>query len=161
MIIIVVTTCAPLRAPIMSDKLPFSWRKPGSPLIYFRRRVPDDIKPLLTAVASPHAGKAYIVVSLKTSDPKVAAKRIAKMVRQTDEEWKALRNPSRAASLRQAHELLKRHGVDPLDPEADESALARFFEAVQGQPPLRAPKPPLPSQAVEWSSVFRPYSRQL
>lgn len=114
----------------MPDNLPFSRKKPGSALLYFRRRVPDDIKPLLTAVGSPHAGKEFIVVSLKTSDPKVAASRIAKLVRQTDNEWKALRNPSRSGSLRQAYQLLEQHGVDPLDPTADESALARFLETV-------------------------------
>lgn len=119
----------------MADNLAHSWRKPGSTLFYFRRRVPGDIQSLLAVMGSPDAGKARIVVSLKTSDPKVAAQRIARLVRQTDEQWHELRNPTRANVLRQAHQLLLRHGVDPADAEANQRALDAFFKKVMQQLP--------------------------
>ncbi|MGF6723794.1 integrase [Paraburkholderia sp. GAS41] len=127
----------------MSIKLKHAWRKPGSPLLYFRRRVPDDIRPLLVVARSPHAGKAHIVVSLQTEDPRVAAPLIAKLARQTDEEWSQLRSPTRAgvqslsgAALKlQAHRLLVDNGIDPSDPKANPRALEAFHEFLDAQIP--------------------------
>ena len=55
-------------SPLVSVKLKYAWQKPNSSLLYFKRRVPVDIKPLLLA-GSKYAGKVHYVVSLQTSDP--------------------------------------------------------------------------------------------
>jgi integrase len=120
---------------IVSVKLKYVWQKPNTSLLFFRRRVPDDIKPMLAANGSPLAGKVHYVVSLRTSDPRVAAPRIAKLVKQTDEDWARLRNPSRGDIAQQAHELLVSGGVDPSDPQGTPEALEAFFEFVDHQLP--------------------------
>ncbi|WP_416378666.1 DUF6538 domain-containing protein [Burkholderia sp. B21-007] len=51
---------------------------------------------MLAAAGSPHAGKIHYVVSLQTADPRVAAPKVAKWVKETDEDWVRLRNPTRA-----------------------------------------------------------------
>ncbi|MGP8442383.1 DUF6538 domain-containing protein [Burkholderia vietnamiensis] len=98
---------------LVSVKLKYVWQKSNSSLLYFRRRIPDDIKPLLAAVGSPHAGKAHYVVSLQTSDPRVAAPKVAQLVKETTEDWERLRNPTRAGYLQEARELLTQYGIDP------------------------------------------------
>ncbi|WP_159462873.1 tyrosine-type recombinase/integrase [Caballeronia telluris] len=108
----------------MSVKLAYSRKKPGSSLLFFYRRIPDDIKALLAASGSPLAGKAHYVVSLQTSDPRVAAPKITKLLQQTNEEWEQLRNPTREGVLRQARQLLQQAGIDPKAPqETEEGAL--------------------------------------
>ncbi|GJH23706.1 DUF6538 domain-containing protein [Caballeronia novacaledonica] len=103
-------------------------RKKGN-LIYFRRRIPEDIQSLLAAAGSPLSGKSHVVVSLQTSDPRVAAPKIAKLVKQTDAEWEELRRPSRAGTLKQAHQLLTHAGIDVSDPTGSpEIALDVFYE---------------------------------
>jgi hypothetical protein len=76
----------------VSVKLKYVWQKSKGSLLFFKRRVPDDIKPLLPA-GSKYAGKIHYVVSLQTTDPRVASKLILALVRQTDEDWSQLRNP--------------------------------------------------------------------
>ncbi|WP_126228286.1 DUF6538 domain-containing protein [Burkholderia ambifaria] len=83
-------------ALLASVKLKYGWKKSNSPLLYFRRRIPDDVKPLLATTGSAHAGKIHYVASLQTSDPWVAAPKVAKLVKETDEDWERLRNPTRA-----------------------------------------------------------------
>ena len=114
----------------MAEKLAYCWKKPGNSLLYFRRRIPEDIKPLLIAAGSPHARKSYVIVSLKTSNPKLAALRIPEFVHRTNRQWDLLRDPMRVDAMRQAYELLRQHGVNPVDPEADEAALVRFYKAL-------------------------------
>jgi integrase len=126
-------------SPLMSVKLKHTWRKPGSPLLYFRRRIPDAVRPLLAVSGSPHAGKAHVVVSLQTSDPRVAAPRIAKLVRQTDEEWSALLRPTeqtRTGISELAYRLLTDNGIDPLDPKATPEALDAFYNFIEDRLPV-------------------------
>ncbi|MGC3025820.1 DUF6538 domain-containing protein [Burkholderia sp. DN3021] len=92
----------------MVVRLQYSWQKPGSSLLYYRRRVPEDLQEVV--------GKKQVVVSLQTSDPKVAAERIQKLAREHDEEWAALRKPTRSGNLKLAQKLLAEHGVDPVQP---------------------------------------------
>ncbi|MGF6443625.1 DUF6538 domain-containing protein [Paraburkholderia youngii] len=121
---------------IVSVKLRYVWQKPKSSLLYFRRRIPDDVKPLLAAAGSPHAGKIHYVVSLQTSDPRVAEPKIAKLVKQTDEEWERLRNPTREGVQQQARELLAQHGIDPSNlEETPEGALWAFETVLEAQLP--------------------------
>jgi integrase len=124
-------------SPIVSLKLKHLWKKPNSPLLYYRRRVPDDVKPLLESSGSPWAGKPQIVISLQTDDPKVAAPKIAKLADQHDKEWEQLRNPSRAGTLAQAQRLLRNRGIDPTAPTADEEALGLFFDMLDDSLPAK------------------------
>jgi integrase len=124
-------------SPIVSLKLKHLWKKPNSSLLYYRRRIPDDIKPLLEASGSPWAGKPQIVISLQTSDPKAAASKIAKLAEQHDKEWEQLRNPSQAATLAQAERFLRDRGIDPAAPAADEEALGIFFDTLNDSLPAR------------------------
>jgi integrase len=67
------------------------------------------------------------VVSLQTSDSKVAAPKVAQLVRETNEDWDRLRNPTRESVQQQARELLARHGIDPSNlEETPEGALWVF-----------------------------------
>jgi len=115
---------------IVSLKLKHIWKKPNSSLLYYRRRIPEDLKPMLEAAGSEWAGKSQIVISLQTSDLKTAASKIAKLTAQHDKEWEELRNPSKAGTLAQAEALLRNRGIDPAAPNEDEQALSHFFDIV-------------------------------
>lgn len=124
-------------SPIVSLKLKHIWKKPNSSLLYYRRRIPEDLKSLLEVAGSEWAGKSQIVISLQTSDPKTAAPKIAKLTAQHDKEWKELRNPSKAGTLAQAESLLRNMGIDPAAPNEDEQALSHFFDIVEDSLPGR------------------------
>lgn len=111
------------RFGFMVVQLTYSWQKPGSTLLYYRRRVPDDLK--------DKVGKRFIVLSLQTSDPKVAAERIQKLAKQNDEEWAHLRNPSRAGNLRLAQSLLAQVDVNPV--QADVGTRWAFEDFLEAQ----------------------------
>jgi integrase len=119
---------------LVSVKLKYSWTKPNSSLLFFKRRVPDDVKSQLSA-SSRYAGKVHFVVSLKTSDPRIAAPKIAKLVKETDDDWEQLRNPTREAIRNQAYEFLVQGGVDPSDPEETPKARDAFLEFIEHQVP--------------------------
>lgn len=121
----------------VSIKLKYSWKKPNSSLLYYRRRIPDDLRPLLDASGSEWAGKTQIIVSLQTTDLKVAASKIAKLAKQHDQEWEQLRNPSQAGTLVQAERFLRDRGIDPAMPNADEEALGIFLDAVEDRIPTK------------------------
>lgn len=124
-------------SPIVSLKLKHLWKKPNSSLLYYRRRIPDDVKPLLQASGSPWAEKAQIVVSLQTSDVKVAASKIAKLAQQHDTEWEELRNPTKIGTLAHAERFLRDRGIDPAAPTADEEALGLFYDALEDSLPAK------------------------
>lgn len=124
-------------SPIVSLKVKYLWKKPTGSLLYYRRRVPDDVKPLLEASGSEWAGKELIVISLQTSDPKAAASKIAKLAAKHDKEWEQLRNPSKAGTLAQAETLLRNKDIDPAAPKADEEALGIFFDMVEDSLPTK------------------------
>lgn len=122
---------------IVSVKVKYLWQKPTSSLLYYRRRVPDDIKPLLEASGSEWAGKDQIVISLQTDDPKAAVPKIAKLAAKHDKEWEQLRNPSKAGMLVQAETLLRNRGIDPSAPRADEVALRIFLDMIEDGLPTK------------------------
>lgn|GEM_PF-1043134 len=124
-------------SPTVSVKLKHIWKKPNSSLLYYRRRIPDDIKPLLEVSGSKWAGRSQIVISLQTSDPKVAASMVAKLAAQHDKEWEQLRSPSNAGTLPQAESLLRNWGIDPAAPNQDEEALGHFFDSVEDSLPRK------------------------
>jgi integrase len=124
-------------SPIVSVKVKYLWKKPDSSLLYYRRRVPDDVKPLLEASGSEWVGKAQIVISLQTDDPKAAVPKIAKLAAKHDKEWEQLRNPSKAGMLPQAETLLRNRGIDPNAPKADTEASDIFFDMVEDSLPSK------------------------
>lgn len=124
-------------SPIVSLKLKHLWKKPNSSLLYYRRRIPDDVKPLLQALGSPWAGKAQIVISLQTSSLKAAASKIATLAQQHDNEWEQLRNPTKTGTLAHAERFLRDRGIDPAAPTADEEALSMFFDALEDSLPAQ------------------------
>ncbi|KAB0657128.1 tyrosine-type recombinase/integrase [Burkholderia diffusa] len=120
---------------IVSVKLKYTRPKTGSSLLLFKRRIPNDIKPLLPA-GSKYAGKTHYVVSLQTADPRVAAPKVAQLVKETDEDWERLRNPTRAGHLQEARELLTQYGIDPANLEdTPEGALWAFEDLIEAQVP--------------------------
>ncbi len=124
-------------SPIVSVKVKYLWQKPPSSLLYYRRRIPEDLKPLLEAAGSEWAGKAQIVISLQTDDLKAAASKIAQLAATHDKEWEGLRKPSKAGTLMQAHVLLRSRGIDPAAPKEDEQALSHFFDIVEDSLPRK------------------------
>ncbi|SAK95972.1 Transposase from transposon Tn916 [Caballeronia temeraria] len=97
------------RIGIMAVQLRYSWKKPGSDVIYYRRRVPDDLR--------DKVGKPYVVISCQTTDPRVAAERIKRLAKQHDEEWAHYRSPSRAGNLALAKAWLEEKKLDVVQPE--------------------------------------------
>jgi integrase len=106
-------------------------RKKGD-LLFFRRRVPLDLRDQI--------GRDFFVQSLGTSDPRVAAPLIAKLVKQTDRDWAEMRAPTRAGNLQRAKEIL---GVDPVQlSDADELMYAEELLDILGDKPVSAlPEP--------------------
>lgn len=106
---------------IMSVKITHLWRRSPTGPFWFKRKVP---KVLVAAV-----GKTWVQFSLKTRDLKVAARLIADHSSQQDREWSALPPPIPTTSgdvHGPAHQLLLRHGVDPLDPKSTPEAVDYF-----------------------------------
>lgn len=122
---------------IVSVKLKHLWKKPNSSLLYYRRRIPDDIKPLLEASRSEWAGKAQIVISLQTHDLRAAASKVAKLAVKHDAEWEQLRKPSKAGTLAHAQRFLRDNGIDPSAPDADDDALRIFYDSLDGVLPVK------------------------
>jgi integrase len=112
----------------VSVKIKHLWKKPNIPLLYYRRRIPDDIKPLLEASGSEWSGKAQIVISLQTDDLKAAASKIATLAKTHDEEWEQLRNPPKSGTLAQAERFLRDKGINPASPDTDKEALSFFYD---------------------------------
>jgi hypothetical protein len=99
-------------------QMPRPFKKPETGVYYFRRIVPDDLRGLV--------GKTEVRRSLKTKDPRTAARRFGEVAREVDAEWEELRRgPSPDA--------LARNFVQQLD---DPQALAEDILAVD----LRAAK---------------------
>jgi integrase len=111
-------------------KIPCCWKKPGSPVLYFRRKVPLDLIGVL--------GKTHVVQSLKTTDPLQAAPLIAQLIRQTDKEWGFLRSSApgkeRMIVQEKALSMLREHGVDPVQPA--DGPLFRFHDILEEKPKL-------------------------
>jgi hypothetical protein len=63
--------------------MPRPFKKPETGVYYFRRIVPDALRQLV--------GKSEERRSLRTKDPKVAARRFGEVAREVDAEWDALR----------------------------------------------------------------------
>ena len=125
-------------SPIVSVKLKHLWKKPNSSLLYYRRRIPDDIKPLLKASGSEWAGKPQVVISLQTHDLRAAASKIATLAKTHDEEWEQLRIPSNTGTWAQAERFLRDKGINPAAPTADKEALSFFFDTVDHILPAKA-----------------------
>lgn len=86
---------------------------------YYQRAIPRDLRDKYPA--------ARIKINLETSDPLVAAKKVAALDRKHEAEWTLLRaDPSSSpqATRLQAERLLADHGIDPKNP-GDE--LDHFF----------------------------------
>ena len=123
---------------IVSVKLKHLWKKPNSSLLYYRRRIPDDIGPLLETSGSEWAGKSQIVISLQTHDLKAAASKIAQLAKMHDEEWEQLRAPSKGGTWAQAETFLRNKGINPAAPAADKEALSIFLDSVEQSLPAKA-----------------------
>lgn len=109
-------------------------RKKGD-LLFFRRRVPLDLREQI--------GRDFFVQSLGTSDPRVAAPLIQKLVKQTDREWAEMRSPTRSGNLKRAKELLGVHGSNPVQlSDTEYLAFDDMLEAILGPQPVSAlPEP--------------------
>ncbi|MGJ8547244.1 MAG: DUF6538 domain-containing protein [Sulfitobacter sp.] len=89
----------------------YTFRKPGSDLWYFRRRIPDDLRKHY-----PSRKNGFIVCSLKTRDVAQAAKLAHQIALEQDALWQGLRS-GRVAHGPQvvagAKALLASHGLKP------------------------------------------------
>jgi hypothetical protein len=68
---------------------PYKHRRTG--VYYFRRIVPEAMRPLV--------GKAEVHISLRTKDPREAARRWSDAAKQVDAEWESLRREPSPADL--------------------------------------------------------------
>jgi hypothetical protein len=74
------------------------WKHPKTGIFWLRKRIPDDLRPLL--------GKREEKQSLGTRDPDEAKRVHARALAELDERWANLRSGPRALSEREAHELV-------------------------------------------------------
>lgn len=113
---------------IMSVSIRYLWSRPGTEVLWFKRKVPKD---LVSAV-----GKPWIQFSLGTKDPRQAVRLIAMHVTDQNKEWSALRAPGTEGLRLQAHRLLVEHGIDPSDPKSTpDGALWAFEDFLEDQLP--------------------------
>jgi hypothetical protein len=77
-------------------QMPRPFKKPETGVYYLRRIVPEDIRAII--------GKTEVRRSLKTKDPRTAARRFTEAAREVDKEWEELRREpeSTKGALRQA-----------------------------------------------------------
>lgn len=74
------------------------WKHPKTGIFWLRKRIPDDLRPLL--------GKREEKQSLGTRDPNEAKRVHARALAELGERWANLRSGPRALSEREAHELV-------------------------------------------------------
>jgi hypothetical protein len=74
------------------------WKHPKTGMFWLRKRIPDDLRPLL--------GKREEKQSLGTHDPNEAKRVHARALAELGERWANLRLGPRALSEREAHELV-------------------------------------------------------
>src|ERR1700724_2756253 len=74
------------------------WKHPKTGIFWLRKRIPDDLRPLL--------GKREEKQSLGTRDPNEAKRVQAQALAELGERWANLRSGPRALSEREAHELV-------------------------------------------------------
>jgi integrase len=72
-------------------QMPRPFRKPETGVYYFRRIVPEDIRAI--------TGKTEVRRSLKTKDPRTAARRFTEAAREVEKEWEELRREPESTAL--------------------------------------------------------------
>jgi hypothetical protein len=82
--------------------MPRPFKKPETGVYYLRRIVPEDIRAII--------GKTEVRRSLKTKDPRTAARRFKEAAREVDKEWEELRRDPESTALA---------GLDPQDSTED------------------------------------------
>ena len=76
------------------------WRHPATSIFWLRKRVPDDLRPLL--------GRTEEKRSLGTRDPLEAKRRLAAALLELEQRWENLRAGSRSLTEREAHQIAAR-----------------------------------------------------
>lgn len=79
-------------------QMPRPFKKPETGVYYLRRIVPEDIRAII--------GKTEVRRSLKTKDPRTAARRFTEAAREVEREWEELRREPKSTALA---------GLDPQD----------------------------------------------
>jgi hypothetical protein len=72
-------------------QMPRPFKKPETGVYYLRRIVPEDIRAII--------GKTEVRRSLKTKDPRTAARRFTEAAREVDKEWEELRREPESTTL--------------------------------------------------------------
>ena len=72
-------------------QMPRPFKKPETGVYYLRRIVPEDIRAII--------GKTEVRRSLKTKDPRTAARRFTEAAREVDKEWEELRREPESTAL--------------------------------------------------------------
>ena len=72
-------------------QMPRPFKKPETGVYYLRRIVPEDIRAII--------GKTEVRRSLKTKDPRTAARRFPEAAREVDKEWEELRREPESTAL--------------------------------------------------------------
>jgi integrase len=112
----------------MTAKIKYLWQRPETAMLWFRRRVPQDLRGIL--------GLDYIQQSLDTADIRQAHRLVTGLVREQDAQWKALRSDAKEGVEAQARALLTQYGINPDRPEdTSEGALWAFHDSINEQLP--------------------------
>jgi hypothetical protein len=94
--------------------------------LWYQRKVPLDLLPR-------YAGKRFVKENLKTTDPKIAARKVEALNKHYEATWEAMRNNSSITpeQVRQsAITLLAQSGLKPLPHVNPEYDLENFYETV-------------------------------
>lgn len=116
--------------------------------VYWQRKVPADL--LDRYPSSP------LKINLRTNDPRVIASKVARLDRQHEALWDAMRRDptlTPKSTTEEAHAVLKAHGLPITGRGADELALSLFFDYLEGKRQTWADNQPDPEEAYHGAPI--------
>lgn len=114
---------------------------------YWQRKIPTDL-------LDRYPSSAPLKINLQTNDPKVVASKVAKLNRQHEALWGAMRkDPSLTpqSAREEARKLLKAHGLEITGRGSHEAALSMFMEHLDQKRQSYAEGSPEPEEAYHFA----------
>lgn len=113
---------------------------------YWQRRIPKDL-------AERYPASGPLKINLQTSDPRVIASKVARLNRQHDALWEAMRkdpNLTPQSAREAALAILKQHGLSVRGQPNDELAQSLFYDRLDGKRERYADAQPDPEEAYHF-----------
>ncbi|MBI2277487.1 MAG: tyrosine-type recombinase/integrase [Dechloromonas sp.] len=119
---------------------------PRGDTYYWQRRIPKDL-------ADRYPATGPLKINLQTSDPRVIASKVARLNRQHEALWEAMRkdpNLTPQSAREAALAILKQHGLAVRGQPNDELALSMFYDRLDGKRESYANAQPEPEEAYHF-----------